>query len=245
MTLLFVTFIGTVVFSLWDLVAVAVVGRTLGARPLELGLFIGPRKVLFHIGTLPFSLGLIPIGNYVRFLSLAEQDGRSDQNLDSPIERGAEREWHSMRGPAEPRFFEQLHPLRRIAIILSGAVVLFITAAAVLGISEATASVLAGFPQILRGAFDHDYAEQLLLGGASLIPAGRILEYEAVLLTKLLSVNLLPILPFWGGYTVLYLASMFLKREVSVPGTLESTSILIAIVVSGIWIVRFLNVAFR
>lgn len=115
------------------------------------------------------------------------------------------------------------------AVPLAGPLALVLLAIAIRG-PEGVLSVGAGFCQILRGAFDHDYAH-MLLGRLSLAAHDGLLPLLAVIAAKVAAFNLLPLPVLNGGQA---LVSLLLGATSISPAWLQRTQIL------STWVVIFL-----
>lgn len=161
------------------LIATVVLTRGLGGRVQRASLFLGPPIVRFSVASIPWAVGAIPLpGSYVQLVP-----------SERPVENDPDR--------------SQLHDLprpKRLAIVLVPWLLVVLVCVLLLGPELAIGSLLRGLRQSFEGAI---YPVAV---GSSLV--ARLVElgstepwhrFGALVTTKLVAFNLLPIPSLAGG----------------------------------------------
>lgn len=225
MGLVLTLFVGQIVVSLVFAFVTAVVGRWLGARVLEVGLFFAPRLFTFHLGEVPVRVGLIPIGSNVRFWDVDSK----------PEERPAAGRDLSL----QDSLFEDLSLVRRLTILLSGWIVVVLLAALILGPAEALRELGEGFRETFLFLWSPAFAQQALASFDALAQVSP-LEAGALWAVKITSFNLLPFPLFVGGFILKEVFSSLLRRPFRWPDGLMNLSFflllaMLSLAVRALW----------
>lgn len=222
MGLVLTLLVGLTLISLVVALVMAAVGHWLGARLLEVGLFIGPRLFSFHLGQVPVRISLIPVGSSVRF-----------RDLDAASEEGPAAHWGLTR---QDSLFEDLSLGRRLTILLSGWIVVDLLAALILGPAAALQELGEGFNESFVFFATPGFAQQALASFDALVQASP-LEAGALWALKITALDLAPFPLLTGGFIVKEIFSSMVRKPVSWPGTLNfvSFALLLGTVSVGGW----------
>jgi membrane-associated protease RseP (regulator of RpoE activity) len=173
----------------------AFVGWLLGATLEEVSFGFGPACFQSRIGRVQFRFGLIPLGGYARFNGDQEPAKSQEEIL--------------FAADMEPLGFNDLHPLRRVAVVASGCLALVVLAAFCLGPSHSVRSVARGFAQLVPFApWTPSWVPEGRELASRCIALFRIGPYRialGVLAAKIAAANLLPLPSFNGGAIILTL----------------------------------------
>jgi membrane-associated protease RseP (regulator of RpoE activity) len=156
-----------------------IVARLVGAKVEQADLFYGPHVIRYETqGGTVYRLGLIPLGNSVRFAAEPGIDGS----------------------------FNELHPLRRVALVASGSASLVLLALVLLGPARGLRSLAQGIPQVLAGAWaPGTMAQDLLSGLFAVLRRHSWTTGLGVVAAKFTAMNLLPFPNLDGGQILLRL----------------------------------------
>jgi membrane-associated protease RseP (regulator of RpoE activity) len=189
-----------------------VVARGLGADIEEVSLFFGPKVLEFRHGGIPYRLGLVPLGNYVRFAD----------------------------DPETPGAFRSLHPMTRLAIIGSADAALMLLACLLLGPSHALNSLGHGFEQVIRGALAPASTAQMLIRGLlDLLDRESLGLGLGVVAAKVAAVNLLPLPALSGGQLILNLVGGRRGLPGRVQAILQGLGLAVGAAFAVGWLVAF------
>ena len=207
----------------------ALAGWLLGATVEEVSWFYGPPYIRFRIGRVNCRFGVFPFGGYARF--------KGDQDVPKS------REEIMFAADIEPPGFNDLHPMRRVAILASGCLTLILLAASCLGAWPAVRSLARGFVQCIPFA---PWTPAWVPGGREL--AGRFVSlfqtgpYRialGVLAAKLAAINLLPVPPLNGGHIVMTLVEWKKRLPEQVTEPVTYVGVLLSLCVVLYWATRF------
>ena len=190
-----------------DLMAIIIVSRLLRIEIEEVGLFWFrfSRLTIFNFARTKIKLGLIPFpSGYVQFRAIKENF------------------------PARFKAFASLPLVNKMAVSLSGIVLNIIFAASILGFQSAISSSVKGVRQIIEILVSRDFGFYYLRQIVILQQSGWWHTW-AVLTTKVVSFNLLPIPGLYGGFILITLWEFFTRTKIEPEklGELTLVSIII------------------
>ncbi|MBD2579098.1 site-2 protease family protein [Oscillatoria sp. FACHB-1406] len=229
MKVLLLVLVANILASAIDTVAIASVSLYLNLAVFKVSLFIRPKLLRLEKWGTTFEIGSIPIGGGIQFYNR--------ENLPQ-ISQRASRERDLALG--SKILLEWLHPLERLLVTLSGAIVIFTICSLILTPQVAITALLSGFEQIIHSSFDSEYGRALFLRVESLLDSQPIWVVMSILLTKFLSLNLLPILPFHGGAILKEIIRSLGRRNFEFSPFFVQLSCYLAIILILRWVVMLI-----
>jgi membrane-associated protease RseP (regulator of RpoE activity) len=180
--------------------AIALGGRSSVVDVKRYNLFIGPRLWSGQVAGIPVTIRAIPVSGYVEFCHREEEAGEAPHAVASPDETILDRS-----GPAR-RWFDDLHPIRRAAVALSGSACLLLVAVLCLGPARAWPAFLRGFVQAPAAAVAPLSTGKQLVGRLTEVVSTMPLAVAlGLVFTKVAALNLLPLPGLTGGEILLTL----------------------------------------
>jgi membrane-associated protease RseP (regulator of RpoE activity) len=180
--------------------AIALAGRSCGVGVKRYNLFTGPRLWSGQVAGMPTTIRAIPLGGYVEFCHRDEEGEKTPHAGASPVEPDPD------QGSPAARYFEDLHPIRRAAVVLSGSACLLLIAILCLGPATAWSAFLRGFVQVPAAAAAPFSTGKLLVGRlAEVVSTMPLAASLGLVFTKVAALNLLPVPGVTGGEFLLTL----------------------------------------
>lgn len=226
MALLLALLVANIICSVIDTLSVYITALAYRAPVIGVELFRIP-FLKFQLGSVLISIGCIPIGGCVRFNSFKSEAGEQPA------------------GDTDLGYFEDLGALEKLSISLSGPVVIFTVCAVLLSPGRAFGETLEGFMLFFRGAFDPGYRERAIGYSYQIVANSNYSVSIALLLTKFLAMNLLPLLPFRGFALVRYAAAWIAGRDLEVPQAIASFSVVASLGIIAPWLVHLILFVLR
>ncbi|MBL1178436.1 site-2 protease family protein [Pantanalinema sp. GBBB05] len=225
----------------------AIASPGLGATVLEARLFTGPAIHLGQFQTTRLSLGLIPWGSSVRLLDQMAMEQTWSQEFVTQPEQSASNsnptdwsEWQT-RFLQGRQLFEQLPWVSRMAIILSGWLVILLLAFMVLGVPQTHQAFWATYEETYRYLLEPDFARASLRWLNQAVAAQQWLSAITLLAVKITALNLIPVPFLAGGAAIQETAAAIIDRPVQFPNQWVATTFFLAIGLFCLFFVRTWN----
>ncbi|MBE9117099.1 hypothetical protein IQ249_14450 [Lusitaniella coriacea LEGE 07157] len=215
-----------IVYCFIDVISIGAIAYFFNVAIKKISFFKGWQKTIFYLGEVPILLGVIPVGAGVDFYSYQEFV--------------VDIEVYDRSSRLQKRLLEDLHPLQRITICLSGSFAVFFVAAIVLNPLQASLLTLKGFEQVIRGSLDSEYAMALLKAAENTINDREFSQIFAIFLTKFLALNLLPLASFHGGFVIREIFYLLPIRTSNVSQGFMIVSICISFAIAFRWIMMLI-----
>ena len=136
--------------------------------------------------------------------------------------------------------FENLAAVKKILVVLAGFVSYLVVAFIGLGFDEAFSQVWSGFGQILRGVFSPVAVGSNLIGSlANVFSERSFITGTAILASKFLALNLLPVGTLGGGALFLYLLELFGFKSKKFSETFQLIGLFVLLVIILAWLISF------